>query len=140
MTEKMVRWPTVSVITPIDTITLVARTPSITSGLTTWRNASTSTASVSTAATRVAMPLSRNAFVISSADSAGPPVTPAETSGNSTRSSAILRRISSMASRSAANPPPLSGSAKTKRRRLSSERNRPSSRSRPSPQNPAHGE
>ena len=77
ITEKMLRCPTVSVITPSDQARLTARTMSIRMGLFTSRKASHITIRVSAKASAVAIPLSWKAADISSFESAGPPVTPA---------------------------------------------------------------
>src|SRR2546421_6658452 len=99
ITEDTVRWPTVSVISARDHARLTARTASMTSGWPRRRKARSSRPSVSAKASPAASLLSSKAVLISSFDSAGPPVTPAWTPGNSAWSLAMRRRISSMAAR-----------------------------------------
>jgi len=88
------------------------------SGLPTRRNAAISRPSVRAKASSVARSLSRNAAVISSFDSAGLPVTPTSTSGNSARNEATVARTPSIASRSPVKLPCfVVGSARMKSRR-----------------------
>ena len=126
MTEKSERCPITSVAMPIAQQRLIASTASIKSGLPTRRNAISSNVNVSANATIVASSLSWNAAVISSFDSAAFPVTPTRTLGNSRRSSAMTERIPSIARRSPVNEPCwLSGAARTKSRRWSSDTKNP---------------
>jgi hypothetical protein len=82
---------------PIDQQSVTASTPSIKSGLPTRQKASSITRSVSPNARNVDTLLSLKAAVISSLDSAGPPVTPACTLGNDGLRSAITPRMISIA-------------------------------------------
>src|SRR5437879_7111194 len=82
ITEKIDRCPTTAVMTPIDQQRLTASVASIRIGRPTRRNATNRSPSVRAKARSVARRLSRKAATISSFDSAGPPVTPAVTSGN----------------------------------------------------------
>src|SRR2546428_629692 len=102
ITENSERWPTTSVATAIDQQRLMASTISMRIGLPTRQKASRSRPSVSAKASRVARSLSRKAATISSLASAGLPVTPTSTSGNSERSAATVARTPSIASRSPA--------------------------------------
>ena len=124
ITEKMVRCPTVRVTMPIDQQSVTASTPSIRIGLPTRQKASSITTSVSAKARIVDTLLSLKAAVISSLDSAGPPVTPACTLGKAGLRSAITPRMTSIAWRSPMKLPlSLAGvSTSTKSRLLSSER------------------
>ena len=97
ITEKSERCPITRVAIPIDQQRLVASTTSISTGLPKRTNAASRSPSVSANATRVARSLSRKAATISSFESAGLPVTPTATSGNSRLSDAITPRIPSMA-------------------------------------------
>ena len=101
ITENSERWPMTSVATPMAQACESASTTSMMSGRPRRRNARSSSASVSANARTVARSLSRKAAVISSFASAGLPVTPTSTSGNSSLSEAITRRAPSIAARSA---------------------------------------
>ena len=123
ITENSERWPTTRVATPIDQHRESARASSMRSGLPTRRNAASRSASVNPNATSVARSLSRKAAVISSLESAGLPVTPTSTSGNSARSVATVVRTPSIASRSPVKlPRSLVGSARMNSNRWSSDR------------------
>ena len=123
ITEKIDRCPTTAVMMPIDQQRLTASVASIRIGRPTRRNATNRSPSVRAKARSVARRLSRKAATISSFDSAGPPVTPAVTSGNWSRRPAIVPRNVSIASRSPVKLPRFpTPSARRKRRRLSSER------------------
>ena len=80
--EKIVSWPTSSVMMPSDQPRLRASTTSIAHEVTIRRNASTSRPSVRARARRLATRPSREAAFSSSLKSAGAPVTPASTEGN----------------------------------------------------------
>ena len=82
ITEKMLRWPMTSVMIPIDQARLTTSVASISTGLTTRRNAPMRSSMVNEKARIVATLLSSKAVAISSFEMAGPPVTPARTSGN----------------------------------------------------------
>src|SRR5437867_968821 len=123
ITEKMVRWPTVRAMIPMDHARVTASTTSMRSGLPTRQNASIMTRRVRANAIPVAMLLSSKAAVISSLERVGPPVTPACTLGKSGLSLAITPRMTSMARRSPMKLP-LSDwgvSTRAKSRLLSSE-------------------
>ena len=123
MTENSERCPITRVAIPIDQQRLMARTVSIKSGLPTRRSATSRRPRVRANAMIVARPLSRNAATISSFWSAGLPVTPTATSGNSPRSEAIAARMPSIACWSPVKlPRSVSGSARMKSRRWSSDR------------------
>ena len=124
ITEKMLRWPTVSVMTPIDQAMLTASTISMRMGLPTRPKASPITMRVRAKASTVAIPLSWNAADISSLESAGPPVTPAWTVGKLGRSLAMAPRTASIDFWSPTKLPlsPLGDSTRMKSRLLSSER------------------
>jgi len=126
MTEKSERCPMTSVATPSDQQRLVVSTSSMSTGLPTRRNAARSRPSVSANARIVACWLSRKADVISSLESAGLPVTPTSMFGYSRRSFAITARTPSIARWSPVKlPRSLSGSARMKRSRWSSDRKYP---------------
>ena len=100
--EKIVRWPTSSVMTPSDQPRLNASTASIAHEVTSRRNASTSRPSVRTDARTLAIWPSRVVALSSSLKSAGAPVTPASTEGNCGRRLSIARRTATTAACSAA--------------------------------------
>src|SRR5713101_2840260 len=93
ITEKSVRCPTVSVTMPMAAASVIARAPSMSSGLPGRRNATVMTTRVTAKASTAAISLSRKAAAISSFDSAGPPVTPAWTPANEGLSRAMAARI-----------------------------------------------
>jgi hypothetical protein len=96
ITEKMLRWPMTSVTMPMDHPRLTVSVAISSTGLTKLRKAPMSSAMVSTEARIDATSLSAKAVDISSFEMAGPPVTPASTSGKSGRSAAMVRRMASM--------------------------------------------
>ena len=97
MTEKSDRWPMTNVATPSDQQRLSVSTSSMSRGLPKRRKPTSSRPRVSAKAMSVACSLSRNAAVISSLESAGLPVTPTSTFGNSRLSFAITARTPSIA-------------------------------------------
>ena len=93
MTENRVRWPTTRVTTPMDHASVIASTPSMSTGLPTRMKARVMTTRVSAKASTSEMLLSWKAAVISSLESAGAPVTPACTFGKAGRSRAMAPRM-----------------------------------------------
>ncbi len=142
ITENSDRWPTKSVAAPTDQQRLRASTISMTIGLPARAKATIRSPSVRAKARMVAFSLSSKAAVISSVASAGLPVTPTLTPGNSARRAAMTSRIDSTARRSPVKlPRSVSGSARMKSSRWSSDRKYPALDSSPSTaKSPPHGE
>ena len=105
ITEKMLRWPTTRVMIPSDQARLTASVASMQSGLTMRRKPTTRSPSVNAKARNVATLLSSKAVTISSLEMAGPPVTPARTSGKSRRRPAMVPRMASIVPRLSAKFP-----------------------------------
>ena len=124
ITENSDRWPGKIVARPTDHARLIDSTMVMAMGLPMRLKPTSNSASVRTKDTTLAYSLSRKAAVISSLDSAGLPVTPTLTSGNSFLSRATTWRTPSMAPWLLVKVPVLvsTGAARMNSRRWSSER------------------